>query len=51
VATGVEEAMLEGPVLGQIHPAVVLVLPSWPRRRMTGAGKAWAGSVVIPSHS
>ena len=28
VATGVEEALLEGPVFGQIHPAVVLVLPA-----------------------
>src|ERR1700730_6030426 len=28
VATGVEEAMLESPMLGEIHPAIVFQLPA-----------------------
>src|ERR1041384_8359905 len=28
MAAGVEETMLEGPVFGQIHPAVVLIFPA-----------------------
>jgi len=47
VAASMEEALLESPMRGEIHPAVVLLFPAV----VAGAGKAWAGNRVIPSHS
>ena len=40
MATGVEEAVLESPVLGEVHPAVVLVFPTVvPQAADQGRGK------------
>jgi|HubBroStandDraft_6_1064221.scaffolds.fasta_scaffold311576_2 hypothetical protein len=52
VPASVQEAMLEGPVLSQIIPAVVFLFQrSWPSRRTRLAGKAWGSKVVIENHS
>ena len=49
VAASVEETMLEGPVLGEIHPAVVLVLPAVVAKAAdNGSGKRLGGQSTDP---
>src|SRR5450755_2704077 len=43
VATGVEEAVFEGPVLGQIVPAVILLFPAvMAKSSYQRGGKGWS---------
>ena len=50
--TSTQESMFQGPIWGEIVPAVVFHFPTGMAQAMNlGSGKGWAGKVVIQSHS